>query len=197
MTEALNESRSPDTTRDPIDWAIVGVILAGCSLVLALEQKIEARRSAESEEAARKAQGGNLPRLRAIREHIDEIHKYLSDIKNYGKIVFHPDKSGIARSSLVFSSAEDEERFNQSFDRITALIARINRCLSEIDPIGIPLNVNDVRKFVAEPIKHIQQATERVLRADMGPYDRMGSVDSLLTDFSSFVGNLEGVFGKR
>ena len=193
MNDETRNGRLDASARDPIEWAIIGVIIAGSSLILALEAKIEARRRAESDAAARKAQAANRLRLRTIRAHLNEIRGFVSLIQKLGKIEVNSEKPGISRHSITFTSETDEESFNQYFDRVTALIGRINRCLSEFDPQGIPLSDENVRIFVTEPMRRAQNKVIPLLQPDLDPYNRIGMTDDLLQDYANLIENLENV----
>ena len=197
MSDKLQNGPLDTSPRDPIEWAIIALIISGSSLILALESKIEARRRAESAATAEKAKAGNRLRLNTIRGHLNEIRGFVSVIPKLGKIEVNPDKPGISRNSIIFSSDADEEHFNQSFDRVTALIGRINRCLSEIDPQGIPLTDDDVRIFVTEPMRRAQDKVIPLLQADADPHKRIERAYELLQDYAKLIENLEHVLASK
>ena len=61
------------TDLDPIDWAIVAVVLGGASLLLSLEAKFEARKRYEETRTSAKAMKSNKLYLKKCRVHITEI----------------------------------------------------------------------------------------------------------------------------
>jgi len=176
--------------RDPLEVAVIGVILAGASLILALETKVKARTAAESKAAAERASGANRIRLRAIRRHLDELHRHLGSLRELGSLVLDPTKTGLTRTSIVFASAEAEEQFNQDFDRVTALIGRINRALSEIDPRGLPLSDDDVRRYVDGPVVVAEARLGALLRPEVGPNERIDKAAELVAGYSALVDDL-------
>ena len=176
--------------RDPIELAVVGVILSGASLLLALETKVKARQAAESKAAAERAAAGNRVRLRAIQGHLDELRRHLGSIREMGRLELDPARPELTRTSIVFPSAEAEEQFNQNFERITAMIGRLNRLMSEIDVRGLSLSDEDIRKFVQGPIAVAEARLGALLRPGVGPHERSDRVAELLADYAALAGNL-------
>lgn len=181
--------------RDPIELAVLGVILSGASLLLALETKIKARRAAETSAAASRAAAGNRVRLRAIEGHIRELRGLLGSIRELGRFEIDPTRPEPTRTSIVFPSAGAEEQFNQNFERITALIGRINRLLSEIDVHGLPLSDDEVRKFVTDPTAVAEARLGALMRAGVGPNERSDRAAELLADYAALAGNLAAALG--
>ncbi len=179
--------------RDPIDWAIVAVILGGASLLLALEQKIEARQRHESAETEKKAIGGNKLRLKGIRSILQELEYSVSFINDIAKPVDSDKIDGINAKSITFASDIDEEEFNKCFDHITYSISRINRLLNELDDIGWPLSDDDVENFVTTPIREIKESTVQPLDINMDFRERMNQLGGLIGKYKSLVEGLEGV----
>jgi hypothetical protein len=187
--------RESASARDPIEWAIIAVIISGSSLCLSLEAKIEARRRAQSAAAAEKAKNGNLLRLRTIRGHINEMRSFVSLIPKLGQFQVDKGKPPLISASIVFGSPQDEEQFNQHFDRVAAVIGRINRCLSEIDVEGVPLSEEDTRNFVTEPIRRLQEKITPLLQMNGDPHKRIGSGLELLKEYSDLLEKLENALG--
>ena len=94
---------------DPIDWAIIAVMVGGCAVLLSLDQKIEARRKADAVETERKAINGNRLRLNTMSFHLRELESILSRIDEIGTIKIDDTKTGITRGSIVFDSDESQE----------------------------------------------------------------------------------------
>lgn len=197
MNDKLQNRQLDASPRDPIEWAFIAVVLGGSSLILALEAKIEARRHAESAAAADKAKTGNILRLVEIRNHLNQIRDFVSAIPILGKIEINRDKPGISKNSIIFTSAADEESFNQLFDRVTASIGQINRLLSDIDPVGIPLADDDVRTFVTNPMRRAQDKVIPILRDDVDPHERINRVYELLQDYANLIENLGRALGSK
>jgi hypothetical protein len=197
MNKVLNNGEANASARDPIEWAIIAVVISGSSLILALETKIKARQRAESEEAARKALARNRLRLNTISDHLNEMRRFVSEIPELGKIEINTENVGITRGSIIFASDADEERFNQKFDRMTTLIGRINRCLSEIDSQGFHLNDDDVQKYVTDPMRRAQNKVIPLLQADIDPYTRIQRANELLAAYADMVVNLERVLASQ
>ena len=176
--------------RDPIEMAVLGVILSGASLLLALETKIKARQVAESKVAAERAAASNRIRLRAIQAHMDELRRHLGSVRELGRLEIDPARPELTRTTIVFPSAEAEEQFNQNFERITAMIGRINRLMSEIDVRGLSLSDEDIRKFVQDPIAVAEARLGTLLRPGVGPHERSDRAAELLADYAALSGNL-------
>jgi hypothetical protein len=176
--------------RDPIELAVLGVILSGASLLLALETKIKARQAADSKAAAERAAAGNRVRLRAIQAHMEELRRHLGSVRELGRLELDPARPELTRTSIVFPSAEAEEQFNQNFERITAMIGRLNRLMSEIDVRGLSLSDGDIRKFVQGPIAVAEARLGALLRPGVGPHERSDRVAELLADYAALSGNL-------
>ncbi len=191
MNEVQNTAKVNTSARDPIEWAIIAVIIAGSSLMLALETKITARQRVESEDAVQKARAGNRLRLSAMRDHLNEMRGFVFEIPCLGEIETNITDISIARNSIIFQSDREEEIFNQKFDRITMLIARINRCLSEIDAQGFQLNDNDLQEYVTGPMQYAKNMVIPLLQADIEPKIRIERVCELLGVYEGIVKNLE------
>jgi hypothetical protein len=197
-TQRQFETAPPETSaRDPIEWAIIAVVISGSSLILALEKKFEDRRRAQSAAAAEKARAGNRLRLGTIRAHLNEISMLLRAIPDLGRLEVDPNNSGISRNSITFSSDANEERFSQNFDRLTALIGRINRLLSEIDPQGLPLTDEDVRRFVTEPMQRAQEKVLPILQANADPRKRIERAHELVEEYANLIADLERALGGK
>lgn len=186
-----------DAERDPIDVAVLGVILSGASLILAIETKVKARQAAETQAAAQRAAAANRIRLRSIGAHMDELRRFLGNIRERGRLVLNPAKPGLTRTSIVFASSEAEEQFNQDFDRLTALIGRVNRALSEIDPRGLPLEPADVQRLVEGPIAVAEAKLGALLRPEVGPNERIDKAADLIADYAALAGNLASALESR
>jgi hypothetical protein len=189
--DATPDVDPPDLNeRDPIELAVIGVILSGASLLLALETKVKARRAAESKAATERAAAGNRVRLRAIQAHMEELRRHLGSIRELGRLQIDPTRSELARTSIVFPSADAEEQFNQNFERVTAMIGRLNRLLSEIDVHGLALSEHDLRIFVTGPIAVAEAKLGALLRPGVGPHERSDKAAELLADYAALAGNL-------
>ena len=184
-------------SRDPIEWAIIGIVLGGASLVLAIRNKIDARRDAESAKRARQAEASNRLRLNAINLHLGDIEAFISHTRERSKVVVDEKAKGIARRSIVFATADAEERFNHEFDQAAGAIGRINRLLSELDVDGFPLKPKDVEDFVTVPLGRIQENAASVLRSDDDRVDRLEAALAVVSDCRIFVRNLERALSDR
>ena len=197
MHDELRNKHIGPSSRDPLECAVLSVIVSGCSLILALETKIKTRQEAESAKAREKAKNGNRVRLSTMRTHLNEIQGIVSVIPKLGTFEVHNERPGIARNSITFSSDFDEERFNQNFDRMTASVGRINRLLSEIDPEGLPLTDEDVKTFVTEPIRRVQDKVIPAIHPEVDPRKRIERVLDLLRDYANLLQNLEAALASK
>jgi len=194
MTDSI-ELKVPKTDRsdfDPIDWAIVAIIIAGTSLLLSIDQKLNARRKADAEDAEKKAISGNQLRLSKIKRHVDHLKLVLSNLSDLGKIVVHEDKSGITRSSIEFSSEDAEEEFNNIFDGTTHGISRLNRLISEIDLEGLPLDDKDLDE-IARQIEGIKESTNSAIHPDSDPNERLKLAERVLSRHIELIESLEAI----
>lgn len=176
---------------DPIDWAIIGVIIAGSGLFLTLESKIEARRRAESKALEIKAINSNKIKLIELKDYIFELYLISEKIGKLGVLKIDENKSGITKSYIEFHSEEDQEKFNERFDRVTYLISRINRLINEIDPVGFPIKDSDIEEYVNNPVDSLKNQIESLISPDFHPLERRSGLGQLLTDMLGFVSGLE------
>jgi hypothetical protein len=189
-----NNSRNPDL--DPIEWAIIGVIIAGGSLILSLEAKIEARKRAESKELELKAINSNKLKLGELKKYILELYTIHVHQKELGQVKIDEEKTGITKSYIEFESPEKQEIFNGNFDRITYLISRINRLVNDIDPAGFPIKDSDIKEYVTNPTELLKKQIELLITPDFHPLEREEGLGQLLNDMLGFVGGLDELLNK-
>jgi hypothetical protein len=182
---------------DPIEWAIIGIIIAGANLALAIDKKIAERRDAKSGGAREKAVNGNLLRLSNLKSQMQALRHQMEAIHKIGHIEVDKEKRGIDASSLVFDDDESAERFNRIFDTVLQGIGRINRLISEIDIEGLPLNEDDVAEFVRGPVAEIKERTRTAIHPDNDPYQRLKETDGLLQVYEQLIGDLQVLLERR
>ena len=187
----LNEESSSRAKLDPIEWAIVGVVIAGASLVLTVDTKIKARRKERSVSAQRR----NRLQLLEMRDSLDEMKKLVDGFGQLVNLSIHRNREGITKASWEFVSEEAREKFNRSFDRLAYLISRLNRCVNEIDPDGIELDEKSEREFVAGPIARIKRSAEEAILPSTDPAVRMELVKGLIFDAGKLVAALGEILG--
>jgi hypothetical protein len=79
------QTRNPEF--DPIEWAIIGVVVGGSSLILAIKVKIDATRKIKQEKANKEARVSNQVRLKGIQRALDEMREIFNYIYKIGKLV--------------------------------------------------------------------------------------------------------------
>src|SRR5262245_27483845 len=194
---AEHESIGLPVSRDPIEWAIIGVLIGGAGLVVTIRNRVDTRRAARSAKRAQEAKASNRVRLNAINGYLGEIKTAISYTRKHGKVVVDQATKGIARRSIVFATAEVEEGFNREFDRATFAIGRINRLLSELDSEGFPMKPKDLEEFVRAPLKRIQEKFASVLRSDDDRSNRLEAAQAVVSDCQIFIRNLERALNGR
>ena len=73
---------------DPIEWAILGILIGGASLTLTIQKKIEDRRKARDAEAERKATAGNLIRLDRMQQQLAGASPFCFNSARNGKACY-------------------------------------------------------------------------------------------------------------
>lgn len=174
---------------DPIEWAIFGIVIAGTSLVLTIDTKIKARRKEKSE----KAQRGNRLQLQEMKECLKEMNVLVGGFNELVNLRIALSEQGITRGSWEFVSEEAMEKFNRSFDRITYLVSRLNRCVNAFDPDGILLDEKVEREFIAGPITRLKENAEKAIQPSTDSRERLELVKSLLYHAEQLVATLEQV----
>jgi hypothetical protein len=195
MENSAGVARSPGSRPDldPIEWAVIGVVIAGVTLVLSIEQKIRDCRREKSKEIHEKATLGNLLRLQNINGHLASLRDLVQRTHKVGRVVVDENRTGITRSSIVFDDERSAEEFNRMFDAMMFHIGRLNRLISEIDIDGFPLNDADEKEFVQAPVEEIKLRTKAALEADLDPYLRLNETDALLSDYGQFISGIETI----
>lgn len=184
---------------DPIDWAIVAVIISGASLIVNIKSKIDVDNNARSDAARIKAISSNRVRIGKIQRTLENLKMWTREIQELGEIVVNNDERGITRTSIVFGSEYEAEMFNEIFDQIMHSISRINRLISEIDSEGLPLKDEDLYEFVELPIERLKQDSIRLLDPDIEtqPLNRLNRLIKLLDDYILLLQNLDEVISRR
>lgn len=185
------QQRNPEF--DPIEWAIIAIIISGSSLLLALETKVQNRKKAKNDEVARRAKNANKERLQSIQGILLEMDTIVKHIQKTGKLIVNESKSPLGRFSLDFETKENFDHFNDDFDRLMELIAKLNRSCNAIDVQGIDLTPKDMEEFVDIPLKSIKALTQEAINVDIDPKTRMLMVEKLLKDYSVFVNKLSAI----
>ncbi|HTQ14316.1 MAG TPA: hypothetical protein VMH86_10610 [Rhizomicrobium sp.] len=180
----------PRPDLDPIEWAVLGVIIAGSSLALSIQTKFEQHRKARSEELQRKAVAGNLVRLANMGDALHGLRQAMELIHKVGRIAFDKEKHGIDSASLVFDDDASAEEYNALFDRALYLIGRLNRLVMELDPEGLPLGDDDRKAFFGKPVAEIRERTLAAIHPDNDPYQRLSEAGLVLEIFERLLGDL-------
>ena len=182
---------------DPIEWAIVGIVIAGTSLVLTIEQKIKDRRTATSLKEQEKAVRNNRVRLGNLRSHLGRMRDLLKRAHEIGKIVVRENEPGVSRSSLVFTDAHSAEEFNRIFEGILQHIGRLNRLIDEIDLEGLPVDEGVMKEFVQIPFEQAKKVTAVAIDPEIDPYLRLKETDHLLQSYIDLIANLENILDSK
>ena len=190
-TESAKQEAQGRRDLDPIEWAILGILIGGASLTLTIQKKIEDRRKAREAEAERKATAGNLIRLDRMRQILAELRVFASTLPEMGQLVVDESKTGITRGSIEFRSEQEEERFNRGFESMLHGIGRLNRLIGEIDLEGLPLSEKDKADFVDRPIENIKQKTATAINPDTPPTQRVNVIIDLLATYDVLIGDLK------
>lgn len=190
-TESAKQEAQGRRDLDPIEWAILGILIGGASLTLTIQKKIEDRRKAREAEAERKATAGNLIRLDRMRQILAELRVFASTLPEMGQLVVDESKTGITRGSIGFRSEQEEERFNRGFESMLHGIGRLNRLIGEIDLEGLPLSEKDKADFVDRPIENIKQKTATAINPDTPPTQRVNVIIDLLATYDVLIGDLK------
>jgi len=192
----LDKKVSNKKDLDPIDWAIVAIIIGGASLIVSIKSKIDTNRVVKEAAVQKKAITGNRVRLNKIKHKLSHINIWLSELTEIGNIVVNDDETGISRSSIEFESEGELEAFNEMFDYLTSSISRINRLISELDPDGMPFTDNDKAEFVNRPIERLKEDTEGLLNTDMDSKERIGKLKELLYGYELLISNIDEAIGR-
>ncbi|MGH6872748.1 MAG: hypothetical protein ACREHE_14700 [Rhizomicrobium sp.] len=186
----------PRPDLDPIEWAVIGVILAGANLVVAIEKRIEDRIEAKSAEVRKKAVAGNIVRLATMRRELEGLREVLMRIHKLGHIVTDPNKQGIDAASLVFDSDEDAEHYKFLFDMALHHIGRLNRLVMEIDSEGLPFSDGDTKEFFAKPMAEAKERTFAAIHPENDAQRRLKEAGAVLELYENMIRNLETALEK-
>lgn len=132
----MHTNNQPQLDPDPI--AVLGVIISGLSLLLALESKIEARHArleAKSDIAKRACRAS----LRNLQRDCFQISEFIRSFRRLGDIEqVESREKGFGAFRLYFSD-EQLADYNQNFDSIMQAVSSINRSVIAMPLQDIPL----------------------------------------------------------
>jgi hypothetical protein len=190
--------QKPDSTirkpeLDPIEWAIIGIIISGSSLLLTIQGKLRERRRDAREEIAREARSGNILRISTIKGHIKELADVISQIQEIGHIIENESDHPLGKFSFEFETPSAHERYNQLIDRATSAIARINRLVGQIDIRGFPISDEDYRQYVEPLFLELKQITETAIQIDSDPKKRFDALKYLLDRYINLCDRIESL----
>jgi hypothetical protein len=182
-----NKTQSVRRDLDPIEWAIIGTILAGVSVVASIQQIVDARASKTQE----KAINSNRLKLHEIRQHLLLMQEFLTNLPRKYQLHHNVNETGISQRSILFKDEEEAVSFNEDFEESLSKVARVTRLITELDAKGFPLEQQQIDEYINFPLNHLKELFPAVLNPGNSPENRFYLAESILLRLQKFVRNLE------